>query len=377
MFAVTPVLRRSLKDYRAYEGEELIENVTKMAKSLRGSRVLHLSPVPQHSRLFDTSDTLTSLLQSVGIAAEWRIIRTKPNQMMANKTLNLALDGHFVQWTPDLHDSWLHRDADLADISLQDYDFIVVHGVELASITAHSFHPSSTVPPTVDPLSLRNKDIPQRFVDAVLRQHGLDPQHPFVLHILPESQDFGAISRLIDGFRLAKERVSELQMLTLITGDGDDQRSLAYSNYLNYRLGRSDQTHVVHVESGVGNIEINVFQRAASAVLEESIDDEYGAALLLEAMWKERPVIVGTESAALLGIQDGQSGYEARSAEDYGSKIVSLLESPLRATAIGRGAKEHVQQKFLVTKLLHTYLATLCRLASEDAVEIANTARVN
>ena len=127
VFASMLGVRRSLDQYRTCVGGQSVEEIAELAKPLRGSRILQLSAMPSRPGVSDTLDSLTSLLRLVGIAAEWRIVPSKPHQIEVYRALNLALSGHFVQWTPQMHMTWLSHDAALADFLSQDYEFVVVH----------------------------------------------------------------------------------------------------------------------------------------------------------------------------------------------------------------------------------------------------------
>ncbi len=430
VFASMLGVRRSLDQYRTCVGGQSVEEIAELAKPLRGSRILQLSAMPSRPGVSDTLDSLTSLLRLVGIAAEWRIVPSKPHQIEVYRALNLALSGHFVQWTPQMHATWLNCEGDPSVVlsQSQDYDFIVVHDAELVgmvkaaswirntgsarwiwhchsdsskaqpdirdllSIYARQYHRRIscgqeqragfsahfrfTVPPSIDPLSPRNIDLSPTFVEMVLRQHGLDPQRPIVLYVLRDRQDLSVTSRIVDGFLLAKQQVPGLQLLALVKGEANDRLTHTQYHDLGSKLGDCRDARLVAVANGVGNIEINAFQRAAAVVLEWSDLAEI-ATDILEPMWKARPVIVGAATAGGLGAEDGRIVCVAHSAQECGDRIVSLIESPSTANAIGQGAREHVRKKFLITRLLYAYLTLLRDLANQEVATTVRAARMN
>lgn len=418
-------MRRSLSEYSGYVGEGLIEEITRLAWSLEGSRILHLNVVPSRPHVSDTLNALIPLLRDVGIVSDWRTVPTGPRHIELNRALNLALDGHFVPLTARMHSSWLSRQTALADLLSRQHDFVVVHGPELVGIVevaaangkvgsagwiwhchsdlthaqpdirdllmlyARQYHRTiictheqgddrptglhSTVPPTIDPLSPRNCDLSKRSIEVVLKQHGLDPQRPFVLHALHDGRDLGSTSRVADGFLLAKRQVPGLQLLALVKGEENDQRTMAHYCHLVGKLGSHNDMRLVAVSSGIGNVEINAFQRACVALLESSYH-EAPATDVLEAMWKGRPIVVGAAAAGRLGAKDGRNVCVADSAEEYGNRIVSLIESPEMAQAIGTAAKKYVREKFLITSLLHAYLILLRDLGQQKVEPTVGTA---
>ncbi len=407
------VMARSVNEYREWIGGEAIESLERLAAPLKGCRVLHLSAQRARPGLSDTLDSLISLSLSMGMAAEWRAIPAGPQLTPVERTLNLALDGHFVEWTPKLWDLWLGRNRDLAELSLKDYDFVVVHGVELAGVLAgmssnggightkwiwhcHSdleqaqpdirdfltlytrgYHmtitsglrrgdadprnPHRFAPPAIDPLSLQNHSMSLAAGEAVLSQSGLDPRRPFVMLILCDNH---FASPALGGFRLAKAQLPEMQLLILVMDSGNVRWNMPYPSSGANGLG---QEYRLLAADSIGTLEKSVLQGSALAVLDSS-DDEVLVPTLLNAMWKERPVIVGNVTAARLGITDEQNGYIGRSPEEYGRRLVRLVTSPPTAKTIGRAAREHVRRDFLVTRLLHAYLSTLLDLTDRGPV---------
>lgn len=410
-----PTAARSINEYRECVGHEPIEDIVRLAKPLRGSRILQLSAVPSRAELSGTLSTLTSLLQDLGLEAEWRIVRLKSQQIIANQTLSRALNGHFVRWTTELSDLWLGHDDDLDGISPQDYDFVVVHDAGAAGTIAgasclerggrarwvwhchsdvsrtqpdvwhflmrHSlqydkriisslkqsstsaYHPYSTVPQTIDPLSLRNRELPQRFVDMILRHYGLDTRHPLILCSSRNGQDARDVLRLTEGFRLAKEQMPRLQLLALVADDVDGCSPAQTER----QCEDSSDMRLLPMPRGIGNLGINAFQRAAAVVVESSRGEELSPSLL-EAMWKERPVIVGGATAAELGIEHGVNGFVAHTAKDLGNQIVRLVESRLTAKTISLAAREHVRRNYLITRLLRAYLTLMRELVNPQSM---------
>ncbi len=418
MATTVPTAVRSLKEYRTSVGHQSVADIASLAKPLRGTRILHLSTTPSRAELSSTLSTLTSLLQDVGLKAEWRVIRTKPQQITANETLQRALSGHFVRWTPELAELWHDHSDDILGIPVKDYDFIVVHDAELAGIIGgascldrakrvrwiwhchsdvsktqpdvwnflmrHTLQydrrivssleqaPSGshnsyyTIPPNVDPLNLRNRDLPSKFIDSMLKHYELDPSRPMILSVLGDAPDLHDISRIIDGFLLAKDQVPELQLLALVSGKPDDQQASRYSEFVEHKVGYGRDIHLAPVPDGIGNISINVFQRTAIAVIESSQDEEL-TPTVLEAMWKGRPVIVGDVTAARLGIEHGRNGCIARSAKEIGHQIIRLVESRVIGKTIGQAAREQVRGNFLITKLLDVYLTMMQEMANRES----------
>jgi trehalose synthase len=429
MTIAVPTATRSIEDYAELAGRELIDEIVGLVEPLRGTRILHLSGAPSREYQVSTISTLVSMLRDAGLYPEWRVARVRPEQETVNEVLNEALNGRFVHWTHDMAETWTSQEYDHLGISPRDYDFIVVHGVEAAGIVAGtpsfrkasgpkwiwhchtdvskvqpdiwhfltlhtmkydirivssvdqtsegSRHPYTYIPLPIDPLSLKNGILPSSFVEIVLQKHRIDPRHPLVLTFIEKDENVGVTARIVEGFRLARKQVPMLQMLMMYVDDGNECQTLRNYKQLS---GKADvrNLHLIPVPDRLGNISLNAFQRTALAVVEGSQSHD-STTFLLESMWKERPVIVGEKSAASLGIEDGRSGYVARSAEEIGQCLVRLADFDTTARRIGQAAREQIRANYLVTRLLHSYVTMLAELGGVGSIQTASrkTARAH
>ena len=120
---------------------------------------------------------------------------------------------------------------------------------------------------------------------------------------------------------------------------------------------------------GIGNLEVNAFQRAAAVVVQNSVREGFGL-VVSEALWKERPVVAGNVGGIPLQIIYGKTGYLINTIQECANRIVYLLQHPQVAERMGKDGREHVRQNFLVTRYLRDYLRVLNGLSGQfQAVE--------
>src|SRR5215218_4127319 len=117
--------------------------------------------------------------------------------------------------------------------------------------------------------------------------------------------------------------------------------------------------------TGVGNIEVNAFQRLSSVILQKSIREGFGL-VVSESLWKGTPVIAGRAGGIPLQMADGTGGVLVESTEATAEALVELLAAPDRADALGREGRERVHQHFLLPRLLLNELMLLNQLAGND-----------
>ena len=72
----------------------------------------------------------------------------------------------------------------------------------------------------------------------------------------------------------------------------DDPEGWAWYERTVRRAGEDYDIHILSNLNGVGNIEVNAFQRAAKVVIQKSVREGFGL-VVAEALWKGKPVVAG------------------------------------------------------------------------------------
>jgi trehalose synthase len=116
--------------------------------------------------------------------------------------------------------------------------------------------------------------------------------------------------------------------------------------------------------TGVGNIEVNAFQRLSSVVLQKSIREGFGL-VVSESLWKGTPVVAGRAGGIPLQMADGAGGVLVDSTEATAKALVELLADSERADELGRNGRERVHEHFLLPRLLLNELVLLNELAGD------------
>ncbi|MEM0131986.1 MAG: glycosyltransferase, partial [Saccharolobus sp.] len=106
------------------------------------------------------------------------------------------------------------------------------------------------------------------------------------------------------------------------------------------------------------DLEINVFQRASSVVLQKSIKEGFGLTVS-EAMWKKKPVIGGNTGGIPLQVINGVTGFLVNSSQGASHYIIYLIRNEKIGRRMGLNAREHVRRNFLITRELRDYLMTI------------------
>jgi trehalose synthase len=126
--------------------------------------------------------------------------------------------------------------------------------------------------------------------------------------------------------------------------------------------GDSD-IHVFTNLTGVGNIEVNAFQRLSRVVVQKSIREGFGL-VVSEALWKETPVVAGRAGGIPLQMADDTGGMLVDDVDACARALVTLLESPEHARDLARRGRERVRERFLLPRLLLNEVQLMRELAT-------------
>ncbi len=402
--------RRSVDEYTPTVGEECIQELRELAEPLCGARVLHLSATAAGGGVAEILKALVPLTCDLGLNAEWRILRGADEFYKVSKALHNGLQGMPIQLKSHMKEIWLkysNLNADLLN-SRGTYDFVVVHDPQPAGVLRLLHQKNGhrnpgiwiwrchldlstprpdiwgflkpyvevydaaiftrgeylqkdlqgprcfDVPPGIDPLSIKNRLLDDREVHSILLRYGVDPGRPFIFMVsrFDPWKDFRGV---IDIFGSVKKEFPEVQLV--LAGGGADDDPEAWSCYQRtaaYAQGKSD-IHILWGQNGVSSPELNAFQQAASVVVQKSIREGFGL-VVAEALWKSRPVVASDVAGIALQISHGETGYLARSVDEWVEAITSLLRNRETAAKFGNAGKNVVQEKFLITRCLRDYL---------------------
>lgn len=122
------------------------------------------------------------------------------------------------------------------------------------------------------------------------------------------------------------------------------------------------EIHIFTNIIGVGNVEVNAFQRLSQVIIQKSIREGFGLAVS-EAMWKSTPVVAGKAGGIPLQMADGAGGMLIDNVEECAAAVRTLLRDPDRAHDLAHSGRERVQRYFLLPRLLLNELRLMKELA--------------
>ena len=416
MLERVPLLEKTLADYSEVAGEDTIERIRAAAAPLEGARILHVNATAYGGGVAELLATHVPLLRDLGIDAEWQVIHGSDEFFAITKNVHNALQGAAIEWTADMQRIYLEKVLDNALLMEGEFDYVVIHDPQPAAILAMSgsstvngpntkwvwrchidltaanpevweffrpyveqhnasvwtmqeFVPSSLqmdrivqAPPCIDPLSVKNLDLPEPFMREIVKQYGIDPERPLLCQVSrydPWKDPIG----VIEAYRLVRQEIPDVQLVLAGSMATDDPEGFQVWEEVDAAREGDRDIHLLSNIQQVGNVQINAFQRAADVVIQKSLREGFGLTVS-EGLWKGRPVIGGRAGGITLQIHDGENGYLVDTVEECAQHSIELLKNPERAAEMGKSGKEHVRQNFLSTRELEDWITLFNSLSS-------------
>ena len=221
------------------------------------------------------------------------------------------------------------------------------------------------VPPSIDPLSDKNIELPECEIDKVLDRYEITRDKPTIVQV-SRFDRLKDIPGTIDAYKLVKERI-DCQLILAGGVASDDPEGLEVYHEIAKKAEGDPDVHVLLGSPPFTEIEINAFQRAADVIMQKSLKEGFGL-VVSEGLWKGKPVVGGATGGIPLQIIDGVTGYLVSSSEEAAYHIANLLKHPELATRLGENGREHVRNNFLITRHLKDHLLLMLSLGDPSGI---------
>ena len=391
-----------LEAYASIVGEERMERLQRVAQRLKGLKLLELNATAQGGGVAELLYSAIPFLNWLGIEAEWKVISGNKEYFECTKSIHNLLQGMEGTFTPEMEQCYIDNMQASANANLIDYnpDVVLVHDPQPLGLTNYlrkdgetwlwrchidieepaleanpglwefmtarteqydaaifsAAHyvvsrwplPKFIIPPFIDPLSEKNRELSQEEIDKVLAKYHIDPKVPTIVQI-GRFDPWKGIDRTIATFRrVRKERKCQLILAGgLAADDPEGERILANV----YEETKDDEDiHVLNLSMAnrlENAMEVNALQRAANVIMQPSTREGFGL-VITEALWKGKPVIAADVGAIPLQIREGDTGYFYRTPLETAQKVLYLLENPKAAEMMGKRGRSYVEEHFLL-----------------------------
>ncbi|MEJ2739333.1 MAG: glycosyltransferase [Dehalococcoidia bacterium] len=355
----------ALREYEAIIGSERTDKLARTAEQLHGKKILEINATAQGGGVAEMLYSSIPFLNMLGIETEWRIIQ-------GNKE-------YFADYSPDIvmiHDpqplgmarffktkdqTWLwrcHIDIEEAalDGNLTLWDFVTrwVGQYDGAIFSAahyvvwHWPFPKFIIPPFIDPLSEKNRELTDAEINGVLSKYNIDPAVPVIAQI-GRFDPWKGIDRTVATYRLVKQQM-DCQLILAGGFASDDPEAERILSKLYDDTKADEGIHILNLPLGDREnnwMEVNALQRSADVIMQPSTKEGFGL-VITEALWKGKPVIGANVGAIAYQIRDGYNGYFFTSPKETADLVLHLLEDEQVAGIVGERGRNYVKDHFLL-----------------------------
>jgi trehalose synthase len=410
MLQLVDVAPRTLSSYRSIAPSHLLDDLFAIAEDLKGLRVAHVNATPYGGGVSELLRSTVPILNNLGLVADWKTISGDARFFQVTKKIHNGLQGGPEDLTEADREAYLGTSQRNAQLFQEEYDFVFLHDPQPAAIPTmrgkgtarwiwrchidtsapnpntwgflrqymHAFDsavftmsdfvppdfPIATIdiiPPAIDPLSPKNMPLADDTARQVLQWIGIELDRPLITQVSrfdPWKDPLGVIAV----YRTLREELPRLQLAMVGSMALDDPEGWDIYNQIMREAQTDPEIHIFTNLVGVGNVEVNAFQRLSQVIIQKSIREGFGL-VVSEAMWKSTPVVAGRAGGIPLQMADGTGGVLIDSQEECVAAVRNLLQDPDHAHDLAHKGRERVRHQFLLPRLLLNELRLMKELA--------------
>lgn len=400
-----------IKDYLPIVGEGVVDELYLLAEKLKGRMIQNINSTPIGGGVAEILTRIIPLLRQLGVDARWDVIKGNEKFFSITKKMHNALHGVSIEITAQdleyflqvnyqnaeeinfygdilfIHDpqpialvekkkdigkKWVWRcHLDFTEPKPEIMDFLkyYIEKYECAVFSAPAFARDLNIPqvlisPSIDPLSDKNKELPEGIVNSVLERFAIDRKRPIVTQI----SRFDYLKDPLGVIEVYKKVKKYIDCQLVLAGGGatDDPEGLKVLEEVKSATVNNPDIHILLLPPA-SDIEINALQRASTVILQKSLKEGFGLTVA-EALWKAKPVIASAVGGIPLQIAHKYSGILTYSIDGTAYYLKQLINESEYAKKLGSNGREHIRNNFLITRHIRDYLLLFLSLYHEGDV---------
>ncbi|MDD4179761.1 MAG: glycosyltransferase [Candidatus Margulisbacteria bacterium] len=404
-----------ISEYAKIIRPQNFDEIMMLAERVKGKRVKMVNATAVGGGVAEILTRVVPLFNELGVKTKWDVIKGSGPFFGVTKTFHNALHGAPVEITPEMYKIFNEAtEANLAEMTFDD-DVVIIHDPQPAGLIAarekskakwvwrchiDTSHPQPDVwtflkgfvgrydasifstpwfardlpipqyfiYPAIDPLAEKNRELSAHEIDAVLRKYQLDRSRPLITQISRFDHLKDPVG-VIEAYRLVKKTIN-CQLVLAGGGASDDPEGTQVLNRVQEAAAGDPDIHILLLPP-FADLEINALQRASTVVLQKSLREGFGLTVT-EALWKAKPVVASAVGGITLQVIHNFTGMLVHSIEGAAYQIRYLINNPQIAKKLGEYGREHVREKFLITRKLRNYLLLFIALDNpgKDVIQL-------
>ena len=388
-----------LDDYKSIVGQGQLDTLRFLARDLKGKTIKMVNSTAVGGGVAEMLNRLVPLLSELEVPTHWDVITGGNDFFEITKAFHNALHGAPYELTQSardiflmyneqnrermkfeeemvvIHDpqpvalirsrskspaSWVWRcHIDLSNPNAGVWEFLrpFVEQYDAAIFSSQSFARQLPIPqylfyPCIDPLSEKNKELPDSLVQQICDEFGIDRSRPIVTQVSRFDRLKDPVG-VVHAYKLAKKYV-DCQLVLAGGGATDDPEGAVVLKEVKEAAGNDPDIIILDLPPWCA-LQINAIQRASTIIVQKSLKEGFGLTVT-EALWKGKPTIAGAVGGIPNQIIHKLTGVLVHSVEGCAFQIRYLLTHPEFARSIGMNGREHVKENFLMTTNVKRWL---------------------
>ncbi|RMG00957.1 MAG: glycosyltransferase [Nitrospirae bacterium] len=389
--------------------------IRKLCEKLAGKCFLHINSTRAGGGVAEILQRMIPILTDLGLNARWEVIEGDRRFFDITKKIHNALQGNNENFTEEMwayHREINVRNADHLDLEA---DAVLIHDPQpipliefrpkdsghwiwrchidmstpqedvcrriseyckrydsaifsVARFTKVLGIPEFIIPPSIDPLSEKNRELSPAEIESVLEKYSIPRDRPMILQVSRFDRFKDPIG-VIKAYHLVKRYNDCILVLAGSPATDDPEGEIVLNEVKEFASG--DPDIYILLLPPYSDLEINALQRSATVVLQKSIKEGFGLTVS-EAMWKGKPVIGGAVGGIPLQILNGVTGFLVHSVEGAAFRIRQFLNNPKMIERMGNVGREFVRNNFLITRQIRDYLSVWYAMDNKgsDIIEV-------
>jgi trehalose synthase len=395
----TPPPPPHLDDYRTIVGQSQLDTLRYLAKDLKGKTIKMVNSTAVGGGVAEMLNRLVPLLSELEVPTHWDVITGGNDFFEVTKAFHNALHGTPYELTQAAKDIFLmYNEQNRARMQFGE-DLVVIHDPQPAGLvlsrsqtpahwvwrchidlsnpiplvweflrpfveqydaaifSAQSFTRQLPIPqylfyPCIDPLSEKNKELPDSQVQQICDEFGIDRSRPIVTQVSRFDRLKDPVG-VVQAYKLAKKYV-DCQLVLAGGGATDDPEGAVVLQEVKEAAGDDPDIIILDLPPWCA-IQINAIQRASTIVVQKSLKEGFGLTVT-EALWKGKATIASAVGGIPNQIMHKLTGVLVHSVEGCAFQMRYLLTHPEFARSIGTSGREHVKENFLMTTNVKRWL---------------------
>jgi trehalose synthase len=390
----------NLSHYLPIVGPQVLNELEVLAQSLRGVRIKHINSTAVGGGVAEILIRMMALGKELDLQMTWDVIRGNDAFYQVTKAMHNAFHGTPCEFTPAMWDSFrATTEENIATLDL-DADVFLIHDPQPAALITERARtggkwiwrchidlsnrqpapweflepyvvqydaavfsspkyiqklpmPEVMIPPSIDPLSDKNRELPPEFVTSVLERFDIDPKRPILTQIsrFDRLKDPIGVVRV---YKAVKKSIPNLQLVLAGGGASDDPEGAEVLAEVREAAGNDPDLHILELPPTAA-MEINALQHGSTIIMQKSLKEGFGLTVS-EGMWKGKPVVASAVGGIVSQVHHGITGELIHSESGATQSVKKLLVNPAYAKQLGVAAKEHVRNNFLLTRHMKDYM---------------------